>query len=43
MLFCDEKYTPRHYLKHKKKTQLFTIEMDEEKEVDEVDDDLSED
>ncbi|KAL8161992.1 hypothetical protein V2J09_013481 [Rumex salicifolius] len=27
--FCDEKYTPTHYLKHKK-TQLFSMEVDEE-------------
>lgn len=29
--FCDEKYTPGHYLKHKK-TQLFMIEAEEEEE-----------
>lgn len=29
--FCDEKYTPGHYLKHKK-TQLFMIEAAEEEE-----------
>ncbi|KAL8143460.1 LOW QUALITY PROTEIN: hypothetical protein V2J09_016492 [Rumex salicifolius] len=27
--FCDEKYTPNHYLKQKK-TQLFSMEVDEE-------------
>ncbi|XP_010424225.1 PREDICTED: uncharacterized protein LOC104709283 [Camelina sativa] len=29
--FCDEKYTPDHYLKHKKK-QLFLIEVDDGEE-----------
>ena len=27
--FCDEKYTPGHYMKHKK-TQLFVMEVEEE-------------
>lgn len=26
--FCDEKHTPGHYLKHKK-TQLFSMEIDD--------------
>ena len=30
--FCDEKYSPGHYLKHKK-TQLFMLECEEEEEV----------
>ncbi|KAL1224617.1 putative mitochondrial protein [Cardamine amara subsp. amara] len=29
--FCDEKYTPGHYVKHKK-TQLFSMEVDEEQD-----------
>lgn len=31
--FCDEKYTPGHYLKHKK-TQLFLIDCEEDEEED---------
>lgn len=29
--YCDEKYTPGHYLKHKK-TQLYTLEVDDNEE-----------
>lgn len=35
--YCDEKYTPGHYLKHKK-TQLYTMEVDENEEFFEAED-----
>lgn len=35
--YCDEKYTPGHYLKHKK-TQLYTMEVDDNEEFFEAED-----
>lgn len=40
--YCDEKYTPGHYLKHKK-TQLYIMEVDEKEEFFEASDEQVQD
>ena len=37
--YCDEKYTPGHYLNHKK-TQLYLLETDDTEEFFEADEEI---